>query len=69
MADQNLLSRAPPRFERRAFLGTACKCSRYQWFIVLIHWYRLHLQSFVPTPVLRRVDVKQAADHENNSRI
>jgi hypothetical protein len=29
-------------------------------------WSRLHLQSLAPTPVSRRVDVRQAAGRENN---
>jgi hypothetical protein len=32
-------------------------------------WPRLHLQSLAPTPVLRRVDVRQAAGRKNNCRI
>jgi hypothetical protein len=35
----------------------------------LSRWSRLHLQSFVPTSVSRRVDVRQAAGHKNNCRI
>jgi ribonuclease HI len=36
---------------------------------MLTRWSRLHLQSFAPTPVLRRVDVRQAAGRKNNCRI
>jgi hypothetical protein len=36
---------------------------------MLSRWYRLHLQSFVPIPVLRRVDFCQAAGRKNNRRI
>jgi hypothetical protein len=32
-------------------------------------WSRLHLQSLAPTPVSRRVDVRQAAGRKNNCRI
>jgi hypothetical protein len=32
-------------------------------------WPRLHLQSLAPTPVSRRVDVRQAAGRKNNCRI
>jgi hypothetical protein len=32
-------------------------------------WSRLHLQSLAPTPVSRRVDVRQAADCKNNCQI
>jgi hypothetical protein len=32
----------------------------------LSRWSRLQLQSFIPTPVSRRVDVRQAAGHKNN---
>jgi hypothetical protein len=35
----------------------------------LIRWLRLHLQSIAPTPVSRRVDVRQAACRKNNYRI
>jgi hypothetical protein len=31
----------------------------------LRRWSRLHLQSLAPTPVSRRVDVKQAAGRKN----
>jgi hypothetical protein len=31
----------------------------------LSRWSRLHLQSFVPTPVLRRVEVRQAVRKDN----
>jgi hypothetical protein len=34
----------------------------------LSRWSRLHLQSFVPTPVTRRVDVRQAAGRKNDCR-
>jgi hypothetical protein len=30
---------------------------------------RLHLQSLAPTPVSRRIDVRQAAGRKNNCRI
>jgi hypothetical protein len=33
------------------------------------HWSRLHLQSLAPTPVSRRVDVRQAAGLKNNCQI
>jgi hypothetical protein len=32
----------------------------------LSRWSRLQLQSFIPTPVSRRVDVRQAAGQKNN---
>jgi hypothetical protein len=32
-------------------------------------WSRLHLQSLAPTPVSRRVDVRQTASRKNNCRI
>jgi hypothetical protein len=32
-------------------------------------WSRLHLQSITPTPVSRKVDVRQAAGRKNNCRI
>jgi hypothetical protein len=32
-------------------------------------WSRLHLQSFVPTPVSRMIDERQAAGRKNNCRI
>jgi hypothetical protein len=32
-------------------------------------WSRLHLQSLAPTPVSRRVDVRQADGRKNNCRI
>jgi hypothetical protein len=32
-------------------------------------WSRLYLQSLAPTPVSRRVAVRQAASHKYNSRI
>jgi hypothetical protein len=35
----------------------------------LSRWSRLHLQSWAPTPVSRRVDVRQAAGRKNNCRI
>jgi hypothetical protein len=35
----------------------------------LSRWSRLHLQSLAPTPVSRRVDVRQAAGRKNNCRI
>jgi hypothetical protein len=35
----------------------------------LSRWSRLHSQSLVPTPVSRRVDVKQAAGRKNNCQI
>jgi hypothetical protein len=35
----------------------------------LSRWSRLHLQTFVPTSVLKRVDVRQAAGRKNNCRI
>jgi hypothetical protein len=35
----------------------------------LSRWSRLHLQSLTPTPVSRRVDVRQAAGRNNNCRI
>jgi hypothetical protein len=35
----------------------------------LSRWSRLHLQSLAPTPVARRVEVRQAADRKNNCRI
>jgi hypothetical protein len=35
----------------------------------LSRWSRLHLQSLAPTPVSRRVDVRQAAGSKNNCRI
>jgi hypothetical protein len=35
----------------------------------LSRWSWLHLQSFVPTPVSRRVDVRQATGRKNNCRI
>jgi hypothetical protein len=35
----------------------------------LSRWYRLHLQSLAPTPVSRRVDVRQAAGYKNDCRI
>jgi hypothetical protein len=35
----------------------------------LSRWSRLHLQSLAPTPVSRRVHVRQAAGRENNCRI
>jgi hypothetical protein len=35
----------------------------------LSRWSRLHSKSFVPTPVSRRVDVRQAAGRRNNCRI
>jgi hypothetical protein len=35
----------------------------------LSRWSRLHLQSLAPTPVSRRVDVRQAAGLKNNFRI
>jgi hypothetical protein len=35
----------------------------------LSRWFRLHLQSFVPTSVSRRVDVRQEAGRKNNCRI
>jgi hypothetical protein len=35
----------------------------------LSRWSRLHLQSLAPTPVTRRVDVRQAAGRKNNCRI
>jgi hypothetical protein len=34
----------------------------------LSRWSRLHLQSLAPTPVSRRVDVRQAAGRKNNGR-
>jgi hypothetical protein len=36
---------------------------------VLSRWSQLNLQSFVPTPVLRRVNVRQAAVRKNNCQI
>jgi hypothetical protein len=36
---------------------------------MLSRWSRLHLQPYVPTPVSRRVDVRQAAGRKNNCRI
>jgi hypothetical protein len=35
----------------------------------LSSWSRLHLQSLAPTPVSRRVDVRQAAGRKNNCQI
>jgi hypothetical protein len=35
----------------------------------LSRWSQLHLQSLVPAPVARRVDVRQAAGRKNNCRI
>jgi hypothetical protein len=35
----------------------------------LSRWSRLHLQSLTPTPVSRRVEVRQAAGRKNNCRI
>jgi hypothetical protein len=35
----------------------------------LSRWSRLHLQSLAPTPILSRVDVRQAARRKNNCRI
>jgi hypothetical protein len=35
----------------------------------LSRWSRLHLQSLAPTPVSRRVDVRQAPSRKNNCRI
>jgi hypothetical protein len=35
----------------------------------LSRWSRLHLQSLTPTPVSRRVDVRQVAGRKNNCRI
>jgi hypothetical protein len=35
----------------------------------LSRWSRLHLQSLAPTPVSRRVDVRQAAGRKNKCRI
>jgi hypothetical protein len=35
----------------------------------LSRWSRLHLQSFVATPVSRKVDVRQVASRKNNYRI
>jgi hypothetical protein len=35
----------------------------------LSRWSRLHLQSLAPTPISRRVDVRQAAGRKNNCRI
>jgi hypothetical protein len=35
----------------------------------LSRWSRLHLQSLAPTPVSRKVDVRQAAGRKNNCRI
>jgi hypothetical protein len=35
----------------------------------LSHWSRLQLQALAPTPVSRRVDVRQAAGRKNNCRI
>jgi hypothetical protein len=35
----------------------------------LSRWYRLHLQSLAPTPVSRRVDVRQPAGRKHNYRI
>jgi hypothetical protein len=35
----------------------------------LSRWSRLHLQSLAPTPVSKRVDVRQAAGRKNNCRI
>jgi hypothetical protein len=35
----------------------------------LSRWSRLHLQSSVPTPVSRKVDLRQAAGRKNNSQI
>jgi hypothetical protein len=34
----------------------------------LSRWSRLHLQSLAPTPVSRRVDVRQAGGRKNNCR-
>jgi hypothetical protein len=31
----------------------------------LSRWSRLHMQSLAPTPLSRRVDVRQAAGHKN----
>jgi hypothetical protein len=35
----------------------------------LSRWSRLHLQSLAPTPVSRRVDIRQAVGRKNNCRI
>jgi hypothetical protein len=35
----------------------------------LSHWSRMHLQMLGPTPVSRRVDVRQAAGRKNSCRI
>jgi hypothetical protein len=35
----------------------------------LTRWSRLHLLSLAPTPVSRRVDVRQATGRKNNCRI
>jgi hypothetical protein len=35
----------------------------------LSRWSRLHLQSLVPTPVSRKVDVRQPVGRKNNCRI
>jgi hypothetical protein len=35
----------------------------------LSRWSRLHLQSLAPTPVSRKVDVRQAAFRKNNCQI
>jgi hypothetical protein len=35
----------------------------------LNRWFWLHLQLLAPTPVLRRIDVRQAAGRKNNCRI
>jgi hypothetical protein len=35
----------------------------------LSRWSRLHLQSLAPTPVSRKVDVRQAVGRKNNCRI
>jgi hypothetical protein len=35
----------------------------------LSRWSRLHLQSLAPTPLARRVDVRQVAGRKNNYRM
>jgi hypothetical protein len=35
----------------------------------LSRWFQLHLQSLVPTPVSRRVGVRQATNRKNNCQI
>jgi hypothetical protein len=52
MGDQNLLSKAPPCFER--YVKPLVQAA---------------LQAFVPTPVSRRVVIRQAADGKNNCQI